>query len=147
MKTDGAKAVLRRLIEGADVFVENYCLGAMAHYGVGYEGMAKTNPRLVYCSISGFGGTGPYAERGGFDLVAQGMSGLMSITGEGLVHPPVKVGGPCHRHHRRIARRPGYRGGAPQAGKHRSRPTGRHIAARGGDHAHFLAVGHPHGVG
>ena len=94
MKTDEAKGVLRRLIEGADVFVENYRLGAMAHYGVGHEEMAKVNGGLVYCSISGFGGTGPYAERGGFDLVAQGMSGLMSITGEGPGRPPVKVGAP-----------------------------------------------------
>ena len=94
MKTDGATAVLGRLIEGADVFIENYRLGAMERYGVGYEEMAKANRGLVYCSISGFGGTGPYAERGGFDLVAQGMSGLMSITGEGPGRPPVKVGAP-----------------------------------------------------
>ena len=94
MMTDEAKAVLRRLIEGADVFVENYRQGAMDHYGVGFEEIAKSNPRLVYCSVSGFGSTGPYAERGGFDLVAQGMSGLMSITGEGPGRPPVKVGAP-----------------------------------------------------
>ena len=94
MKTGEAKAVLRRLIDGADVFLENYRQGAMDHYGVGYAEFAKTNPRLVYCSVSGFGSTGPYAERGGFDLVAQGMSGLMSITGEGPGRPPVKVGAP-----------------------------------------------------
>ena len=92
--TDGGKAALRRLIAGADVFVENYRPGAMERYGAGYREMAKANPGLVYCSVSGFGGTGPYAGRGGFDLVAQGMSGLMSITGEGPGRPPVKVGAP-----------------------------------------------------
>jgi crotonobetainyl-CoA:carnitine CoA-transferase CaiB-like acyl-CoA transferase len=94
MRTNEAKAILRRLLLSADVFVENYRQGAMAHYGVGQEQMAEANPRLIYCSVSGFGATGPYAERGGFDLVAQGMSGLMSITGEGPGHPPVKVGAP-----------------------------------------------------
>ena len=94
LRDDDGKAVLRRLIEGADVFIENYRMGAMAHYGIGYEQLRETCPRLVYCSVSGFGATGPYAEKGGFDLVAQGMSGLMSITGEGAGRPPVKVGAP-----------------------------------------------------
>src|SRR5262249_41944149 len=71
-----------------------YRRGTMAKMGFGYEALAKDNPRLIYCSISGFGRTGPYADRGGFDLVAQGMSGLMSITGEGPGRPPVKVGAP-----------------------------------------------------
>jgi crotonobetainyl-CoA:carnitine CoA-transferase CaiB-like acyl-CoA transferase len=62
--------------------------------GFGYDALHALNPRLVYCSISGFGRTGPYADRGGFDLVTQGMSGLMSITGEGPDCPPVKMGAP-----------------------------------------------------
>ena len=76
------------------MFIENYRKGAMEHYGLGWEAMHKANPRLIYCSISGFGRTGPYAERGGFDLITQAMSGLMSITGEGPGRPPVKVGAP-----------------------------------------------------
>jgi crotonobetainyl-CoA:carnitine CoA-transferase CaiB-like acyl-CoA transferase len=89
-----ALALLKRLVSQADVFVENYRQGAMEHYGVGYDQLKDSCPRLVYCSITGYGRTGPYAERGGFDLVAQGMSGLMSITGEGPGRPPVKVGAP-----------------------------------------------------
>ncbi len=94
LKTDGGKAVVRRLLESADVVVENYRLGTMARLGLSYESLAAANPGLIYCEISGFGRTGPYAERGGFDLIAQGMSGLMSVTGEGEGRPPVKVGAP-----------------------------------------------------
>jgi len=94
MKTDEGKAILRRLIVGADIFIENYRKGAMDHYGVAYDQIKDDCPKLIYCSISGFGQTGPYADRGGFDLVTQGMSGLMSITGEGPGRPPVKVGAP-----------------------------------------------------
>ncbi|MFO0996769.1 MAG: CoA transferase [Alphaproteobacteria bacterium] len=84
----------RRLSVAADVVIENQRKGAMEHWGLGYEALKRENPRLIYCAISGFGRTGPYAERGGFDLIAQGMSGLMSITGEGPGRPPVKVGAP-----------------------------------------------------
>lgn len=94
LKTDAGRKVLLRLLEGADVLVENYRRGAMERMGFGYETLRALNPRLIYCSISGFGRTGPYADRGGFDLVAQGMSGLMSITGEGPGHPPLKAGAP-----------------------------------------------------
>jgi crotonobetainyl-CoA:carnitine CoA-transferase CaiB-like acyl-CoA transferase len=94
LKTDDGRVALRRLIEQADVLIENYRMGAMEHYGIGWEEMHKANPRLIYCSISGFGRTGPYAERGGFDLITQAMSGIMSITGEGPGRPPVKVGAP-----------------------------------------------------
>ena len=94
LKTDGGKRVLHRLLADADVVTENYRRDAMAKMGFGYEALKAQNPRLIYCSISGFGRTGPYADRGGFDLVAQGMSGLMSITGEGPGRPPVKVGAP-----------------------------------------------------
>jgi crotonobetainyl-CoA:carnitine CoA-transferase CaiB-like acyl-CoA transferase len=76
------------------VLIENYRPGTMERMGFGYEAQHASNPRLIYCSISGFGRTGPYANRGGFDLVAQAMSGLMSITGEGPGCPPVKLGAP-----------------------------------------------------
>ena len=94
LKTEDGKRVLRRLLKDADVITENYRRGAMERMGLGYEGLKHDNPRLIYCAISGFGRSGPYADRGGFDLIAQGMSGLMSITGEGPGRPPVKVGAP-----------------------------------------------------
>jgi len=94
LKTDKGNAALRRLIERADVITENFRPGVMERLGLGYEDLKAVNPGLIYASISGFGRTGPYASRGGFDLVAQGMSGLMSITGERPDGPPVKVGAP-----------------------------------------------------
>ena len=83
----------RRLALASDVLVENYRPGVMAKFGLGYEELSQEHPRLVYASISGYGQTGPAAGKGGFDLVAQGVSGLMSITGE-AGRPPVKVGIP-----------------------------------------------------
>ncbi|MEC5290538.1 CoA transferase [Aurantimonas sp. C2-6-R+9] len=94
LKSDDGKAVLRRMLETADVVIENYRMGTMEKLGLGYEDLRKANPGLIYCEISGFGRSGPYASRGGFDLIAQGMSGLMSITGEGPGRPPVKSGAP-----------------------------------------------------
>lgn len=94
LKTDEGKQVLRRLIAGADVVIENYRRGTMEKLGFGYEAMRAINPGIVFCEISGFGRSGPLADHGGFDLIAQGMSGLMSITGEGPGRPPVKVGAP-----------------------------------------------------
>ncbi|MFK7837535.1 MAG: CaiB/BaiF CoA transferase family protein [Sulfitobacter sp.] len=94
LKDPEAVDVLRKLLDGADVVIENYRHDTMERLGLGYETLRKTNPKLVYCAISGFGRTGPYAQRGGFDLIAQGMSGLMSITGEGPGRPPVKPGAP-----------------------------------------------------
>ncbi len=94
LKNPGARAAFLRLVATADVLIENYRAGTMAKLGLGYEVLRQENPGLIYCEISGFGRTGPWAEQGGFDLVAQGMSGLMSITGEGPGRPPVKVGAP-----------------------------------------------------
>jgi crotonobetainyl-CoA:carnitine CoA-transferase CaiB-like acyl-CoA transferase len=94
LRTEGGRNVLSRLLKNADVLIENFRRGTMERMGLGYDVLHALNPKLIYCSISGFGRTGPYADRGGFDLVAQGMSGLMSITGEGPGHPPVKVGAP-----------------------------------------------------
>jgi crotonobetainyl-CoA:carnitine CoA-transferase CaiB-like acyl-CoA transferase len=84
--------IVRRLIGRTEILIENFRLGTMERLGLGYEDAQKLNPGLIYCSLSGFGRTGPYAARGGFDLVAQGMSGLMSITGNRDDQTPVKVG-------------------------------------------------------
>ncbi len=94
LKQEAGKAALRRLLAKADVVIENYRKGTMERLGLGYDSLRQENPGLIYCEISGFGRSGPYAERAGFDLIAQGMSGLMSITGEGADRPPVKVGAP-----------------------------------------------------
>jgi len=98
-KTEEGLQAVRQLISKADVLIENFRVGAMEYYGLGYEAMRQENPGLIYCSLSGFGRTGPYAQRGGFDLIAQGASGLMSITGEMPTDDtetpaPVKVGAP-----------------------------------------------------
>ena len=85
-------ALVRRLVLTADVFVQNYRPGVAERLGLGWEALSAVNPRLIYCSVSGFGGTGPYAARGGYDLIAQGMSGIISVTGhEGA---PAKSGVP-----------------------------------------------------
>ncbi|MDN2565591.1 CoA transferase [Aquibium sp. A9E412] len=94
LKTEGGRETLHRMLAGADVMVENYRHDTLKKLGFDYETLRRRYPRLIYCAVSGFGRTGPYASRGGFDLIAQGMSGLMSITGEGEGRPPVKVGPP-----------------------------------------------------
>jgi crotonobetainyl-CoA:carnitine CoA-transferase CaiB-like acyl-CoA transferase len=86
--------VVRRLARGADVLIENFRVGTMERMGLGWESLHAENPRLVYCQITGFGRTGPLAERGGFDLIAQGYAGLMSVTGEAPGREPVKMGAP-----------------------------------------------------
>ncbi|MBI4219862.1 MAG: CoA transferase [Chloroflexi bacterium] len=87
------REVLKRLVAKADVMLENYRPGTLERQGLGYADLKKMNPGLIYCSISGFGKTGPYAGRGGFDLVAQGMSGLMSYNGV-PGQPPAKIAVP-----------------------------------------------------
>jgi crotonobetainyl-CoA:carnitine CoA-transferase CaiB-like acyl-CoA transferase len=89
------QALIRELVAVADVFVENYKVGDMARYGLDPESLLAINPRLVYCSITGFGQTGPYREHAGYDYAIQGMGGLMSVTGERDDRPgggPQKVG-------------------------------------------------------
>jgi crotonobetainyl-CoA:carnitine CoA-transferase CaiB-like acyl-CoA transferase len=93
LKTAGGRAVLGTLLKDADVLTENFRMGTMEKLGLGYETLRVANPGLIYCAISGFGRTGPMAERGGFDLIAQGMSGLMSTTGE-PGQAPIKSGSP-----------------------------------------------------
>jgi len=94
LKSEGGKEALHRLLADADVLVANYRHDTLKKLGFDYDSLREKYPRLVYCAVSGFGRSGPYASRGGFDLIAQGMSGLMSITGEGEGRPPVKVGPP-----------------------------------------------------
>ncbi len=94
LKTEGGREVLSRLIAGAYIVIENFRRGTMERLEFGYDDLKADNPALIYCAVSDFGRTGPYAARGGFDLIAQGMSGLMSITGEEPGRPPVKVGVP-----------------------------------------------------
>ena len=76
------QALIQRLAAESDILVENFKVGGLAKYGLDYDSVAAINPRIVYCSITGFGQTGPYTQRGGYDFVAQGMGGLMSVTGE-----------------------------------------------------------------
>ena len=87
------RAVLLRLVARADVLLENFRGGTMERLGLGYAVLREANPGLIYCAVSGYGHTGPYADKGGFDLIAQGFAGLMSITGE-PGRPPAKVGPP-----------------------------------------------------
>jgi crotonobetainyl-CoA:carnitine CoA-transferase CaiB-like acyl-CoA transferase len=93
LKLPAAQGALKRMVARADVVTENYRKGTMEKLGLGYAALRAVNPALIYCSISGYGRTGPYADKGGFDLIAQGMSGLMAITGE-PGGAPVKSGSP-----------------------------------------------------
>lgn len=93
LKRPEARAAFLRLVDTADVLIENFRPGVMAAFGLDYDTLALRNPRLVYASISGYGQTGPDARRGGFDLVAQGASGIMSVTGA-PGGPPAKAGVP-----------------------------------------------------
>ncbi len=93
LRNEAGQAMFKRLVEGADAVVENFRPGVMDRLGLGYETLAAIKPSLIYCSVSGYGNTGPDATKGGFDLVAQGVSGLMSITGHPGM-PPAKVGVP-----------------------------------------------------
>jgi crotonobetainyl-CoA:carnitine CoA-transferase CaiB-like acyl-CoA transferase len=85
--------ILLRLVKTADVVTENYRRGTLEKFDLGYDVLAKTNPGLIYCAVSGYGRDGPLGDKGGFDLIAQGFAGLMSITGE-PGRPPVKTGNP-----------------------------------------------------
>lgn len=91
------QALVRELAQQCDVLIENYKVGDLARYGLGYDDLCKSNPGLIYCSVTGFGQTGPYKDRPGYDFMAQGMGGLMSITGESDDVPgggPQRVGIP-----------------------------------------------------
>jgi crotonobetainyl-CoA:carnitine CoA-transferase CaiB-like acyl-CoA transferase len=81
-RTAEGQETVRRLVADADVVIENFKVGGLEKYGLDWESLRKVNPRLIYCSITGFGQTGPYAHRAGYDFIIQGMAGLMSVTGE-----------------------------------------------------------------
>lgn len=90
-RTDEGQAIVRKLVAEADVVIENFKVGGLAKYGLDWQSLRKVNPRLIYCSITGFGQDGPYAHRAGYDFIIQGMSGLMSVTGPADGQPQ-KVG-------------------------------------------------------
>ncbi|MFY8178546.1 MAG: CaiB/BaiF CoA transferase family protein [Limnohabitans sp.] len=94
ISTPEGQALIRQLVEVCDVFIENFKVGDMARYGLDYLTLSKLNPKLVYCSVTGFGQTGPYRDRAGYDYAIQGIGGLMSVTGErdDLGGGPQKVG-------------------------------------------------------
>jgi crotonobetainyl-CoA:carnitine CoA-transferase CaiB-like acyl-CoA transferase len=91
LKHAQGREILLRMVKEADVLTENYRRGTLERLGLGYETLKEINPGLIYCSVSGYGRDGPYADKGGFDLIAQGFSGLMSVTGE-AGRPPAKTG-------------------------------------------------------
>jgi crotonobetainyl-CoA:carnitine CoA-transferase CaiB-like acyl-CoA transferase len=91
LKHPQGREILLRMVKDADVLTENYRRGTLEKLGLGYEVLSAINPGLIYCAVSGYGRTGPWADKGGFDLIAQGFSGLMSVTGE-PGRPPVKTG-------------------------------------------------------
>ncbi len=91
LKHPQGRGLVVELVRRGDVLVENFTPGTMDRLGLGYDALRAVNPRLIYCSISGFGATGPYRDRAGYDAIMQGFTGLMSITGE-ADGPPVKVG-------------------------------------------------------
>ena len=93
LKVDEGRLALQRMVAQSDVIVQNFRRGTLERFGLGYEQARELNPALIYCHITGFGATGPYKDRGGFDLVTQGMSGMMAATGH-PDQPPVKVGVP-----------------------------------------------------
>jgi crotonobetainyl-CoA:carnitine CoA-transferase CaiB-like acyl-CoA transferase len=92
-RPEGA-SLIRRLAARSDVLIENFRVGHLRKYGLDYETLARNNPRLIYCSVTGFGQTGPYASRGGYDFLIQGMSGLMTMTGHADEAHPLKTGIP-----------------------------------------------------
>ncbi|WP_375254605.1 CaiB/BaiF CoA transferase family protein [Yoonia sp.] len=91
LRTSEGQAQVRQLVADADILIENFKVGGLAKYGLDYASLSQLNPRLIYCSITGFGQTGPYAKRAGYDYIIQGMSGLMSVTGDPSGQPQ-KVG-------------------------------------------------------
>ena len=128
---DDAREAVRRLAATSDILVENFRPGVMARLGLDYSTLAAETPRLVYASISGFGQTGPWAGKGGFDLVAQGVSGIMSVTGE-PGRPPVKAGIPVTDLGAGLFALSGHPRRAALSRPDRPRAAHRHVAGRRG---------------
>src|SRR5437773_945762 len=80
-ETERGRRIVRKLAARSDVLIENFKVGGLAKFGLDYASLSKENPRLIYCSVTGFGQSGPYAARAGYDLMAQGMGGIMDLTG------------------------------------------------------------------
>lgn len=94
LKDGRGKEIVRRLVRDCDIVIENFRKGTLDRLELGYEELSRINPGLIFCEISGYGRTGPYADKGGFDVVAQAMAGVLSVTGEQEGRPPVKAGVP-----------------------------------------------------
>src|ERR1700692_4846316 len=147
LKTPGGAKILRRLIGTADVLVENFGPGVMDRLGFGYADIAKDNPALIYCSLSGFGRTGPYKHRRGFDLMAQAMSGIMSFTGDKSLRrekprgPAGEMRAATVRHHRRHPRSPGHSRRLYPPPENRPGTMGGNLPVRGRPGADLLAGG------
>src|SRR5580692_9688312 len=92
-ESEQGRRIVRKLAAQSDVLIENFKVGGLAKFGLDYASLSKDNPRLIYCSVTGFGQTGPYASRAGYDLMAQGIGGIMGMTGE-PDGPPMRVGVP-----------------------------------------------------
>ncbi len=101
-ESEDGRRIVRKLALRSDVLIENFKVGGLAKFGLDYESLAPHNPRLIYCSITGFGQTGPYAPRAGYDLIMQGMGGIMSITGAGRRRADAHRRRRCRRVHRRL---------------------------------------------
>src|SRR5262249_43324638 len=82
LRASAGQELVRRLVQVSDVVIENFKVGGLAKYGLDYASLEALNPRLVYCSVTGFGQTGPYAHRAGYDFIIQGMGGIMDLTGD-----------------------------------------------------------------
>ncbi len=140
LKIPGGLEVVKRLLADADVVTENYRKGTLEKLGLGYDVLAKLNPRLIYCAVSGYGRTGPYADKPGFDLIAQGFAGIMSVTGE-PGGPPVKSGTSIADINAGIFAALGIVVGTARARDDRPRPGRRDLAHGGRDPADLLAGG------
>ena len=128
MDSDKGRDIIHRLAAWADVVVENYRPGVTQKLQMDYDTLSKINPKLIYCSITGFGAVGPDAKRPGFDLIAQGMGGIMGFTGQKGRH--AHQGGRGHRrHHRRHVRRLRRDAGPVGTGAQRRRPAGADLVA------------------
>ena len=86
MKAPAGKDIVLKLAERSDIVIENFRPGVVKKLGIAYDDLKKVNPGIIYASMSGFGQTGPYGRKGGFDIIAQGMSGIMMMTGLSLIH-------------------------------------------------------------
>ena len=114
------RALVLALAREADALIENYKVGDLKNYGLDYESVKQINPALIYCSITGFGQDGPYAHRPGYDLIIQGMGGIMDITGEPDARADARRRCLCRRLHRCL-RGGRHRGGADRARQERAR--------------------------